>query len=60
MSSIPRDEYYKYREQIESICKYGEKEQLERLYREIQSRYGYDCEDLRTLDSFHNSKWRIL
>ena len=60
MASIPSNEYYKYREEIEYIVKYGEKEDLERLYRKIQAIYGSDCEDLRTLDSFHNPKWRIL
>lgn len=60
MASIPRDEYYEYREKIEYIVKYGEKEDLERLYKEIQARYGRDCEDLHTLDSFYNPKWRIL
>ncbi|MBR4345184.1 MAG: hypothetical protein IKP88_21180 [Lachnospiraceae bacterium] len=59
MASIPTNEYYKYREMVESICKNGEKESLERLYREIQARYGSDCEDLRRLDSY-NSRWRIL
>ena len=42
MSSIPANEYYKYREMIEVICKKGEKEDLERLYREIQALYGRD------------------
>ena len=60
MASIPRDEYYKYREMIQTICDHGDKEALERLYREIQALYGRDCEDLRTLDEFYNRKWRIL
>ncbi|MBQ2061631.1 MAG: hypothetical protein II458_03050 [Oscillospiraceae bacterium] len=60
MASIPTNEYYKYRDMIQDICKYGTKDALERLYREIQALYGRDCEDLRTLDSFYNSKWRIL
>lgn len=59
MSSIPANEYYKYREMIEVICKKGEKEDLERLYREIQALYGRDCDDLRQLDSY-NTRWRIL
>jgi hypothetical protein len=57
--SIPRDQYYEYREMIEHICKYGDKEQLERLYREIIARYGHD-DDLYTLDKFYNYRWRIL
>jgi hypothetical protein len=44
---------------IEHICKYGDKEQLERLYREIIARYGHD-DDLYTLDKFYNYRWRIL
>ncbi len=59
MSGIPRDEYYKYREMIEVICDRGTKEDLERLYREIQALYGKDCDDLRMLDSY-NRKWTIL
>lgn len=59
MSGIPRDEYYKYREMIEVICDRGTKEDLERLYREIQTLYGKDCDDLRMLDSY-NRKWTIL
>ena len=60
MASIPTNEYYKYREMIQIICDRGDKEALERLYREIQALYGRDCDDLRRLDSLYNSKWRIL
>lgn len=57
--SIPRDEYYAYREQIERICKYGTKEELEGLYGMIIARHGHD-EDLDTLDKFYNYRWSIL
>ena len=59
MASIPTDEYYKYREMIQIIVEHGDKEALERLYRESQALYGRDCDDLRRLDSY-NHKWRIL
>ncbi|MBR1781102.1 MAG: hypothetical protein IJ751_06870 [Oscillospiraceae bacterium] len=57
--SIPSSDYYEYRERIEDIVKYGTKEALERLYREIRAKYG-DDEDLHRLDSMYNHKWRIL
>ena len=59
MSSIPRDEYYNYRDMIETICERGTEDDLRRLYREIQALYGRDCDDLRMLDSY-NRKWKIL
>ena len=59
MSSIPTNKYYEYRDMVQTIVKYGEKEALERLYREIIALYGRDCDDLRRLDSY-NHRWRIL
>ena len=59
MASIPTNKYYEYREMIQTIVKHGEKEDLERLYREIIALYGRDCDDLRQLDTY-NTKWRIL
>ena len=59
MASIPRDQYYEYRDMIKTICDHGDKEAMERLYREIQALYGRDCDDLRQLDKY-NTKWSIL
>ena len=60
MASMSTNEYYKYREMIETIVDHGDKEDLERLYREIQAIYGRDSDDLHRLDSMYNHKWRIL
>lgn len=57
--SIPRDDYYEYRERIQYTCRYGTKEGLESLYREIMAKYGRD-EDLYTLDKMYNDRWTIL
>lgn len=59
MASIPTNKYYEYREMIETICKHGDKEAMERLYREIIALYGRDCDDLRQLDKY-NTRWTIL
>ena len=59
MASIPRDEYYRYRDMVRTICDHGDKEALERLYNEIIALYGRNCDDLRQLDTY-TYKWRIL
>ncbi len=59
MSSIPQERYEVYRMQIRYICKWGEKEQLLALYREIRELYG-ETDDLRHLDSLYNDRWQIL
>lgn len=57
--SMSTSDYYKYREMIETICERGDRDAMERLYREIQALYGSDCDELRQLDRY-NTKWRIL
>ena len=59
MPGIPVNLYETYRMQIQYICRWGEKEQLLELYREIRRLYG-DTDDLRNLDSFYNHRWKIL
>ena len=57
--SIPRDDYYEYRDMIQRIVDRGNKEALEDLYKEIRAKYGMD-DDLKQLDKMYNSKWSIL
>ena len=59
VAGIPEELYETYRMQIRYICRWGEKEQLVELYREIRRQYG-DTGDLRNLDSLYNLKWPLL
>ena len=56
MSSSAYNEYAK---RIDNIVSRGTKAQLEALYKEIIAETG-DMDNLKRLDSLHNSKWSIL
>ena len=57
--SMSSSEYNEYAKQIDYIVDYGTKEALQALYNQILAKTG-DMDNLKRLDSLHNSKWRIL
>ena len=57
--SMSDSEYNKYAKEIDFIVDHGTKEGLEALYRRILAETG-DMDNLKRLDSMHNSRWCIL
>ena len=51
-------QYNEFIHQIEYIINHGTKEGLEELYKRILAETG-DRDNLKRLDSLHNSKWTI-
>ena len=57
--SMSDSQYNEYAKEIDYIVDHGTKEGLEGLYNRILAETG-DMDNLKRLDSLHNSKWRIL
>lgn len=49
---MPASVYEHYKEMVKQIDSYGEKDDLKRLFAEIQTEYGF-CEELHDLNKYH-------
>lgn len=57
--SMPDSEYNEYIKKVKMAVDLDDKDLLIGIYSEIRSEYG-DCEEIRRLDNFYNSKWAGL